>query len=84
MEDLVLQSEIRSECARSPRPEDESLRQWVKTEHHRLHCAEGWPDTPYKKQCSPRPVPCWSAWRRQRSSPLIRWFAWFVPRGEIR
>jgi len=27
----------------------ESLRQWVKTEHYRLHCAEEWPDSPYKE-----------------------------------
>ena len=48
MEDLVLKSEIRSACERSPRPGNESLRQWVKTEHYRLHCVEGWPDSPYK------------------------------------
>ena len=28
---------------------NESLRQSVKTEHYRLHCAEGWPDSPYKE-----------------------------------
>jgi len=49
MENLVLQSEFRSECERSRRPGDESLRQWVKTEHYRLHCAEGWPDSPHKE-----------------------------------
>ena len=49
MENLVLQSDVPSECERSRRPGDESLRQWVKTEHHRLHCVEGWPDSPYKE-----------------------------------
>jgi hypothetical protein len=23
--------------------------QWMRVEHYRLHCAEGWPDSPYKK-----------------------------------
>ena len=49
MEDLVLQSEVRGECKRSRRPGDDSLRQWVKTERYRLHCVEGWPDSPYKE-----------------------------------
>ena len=49
MEDLVLQSGVPSGWERSRRPGDESLRQWVRTEHHRLHCAEGWPDSPYKE-----------------------------------
>ena len=49
MEDLVLQSDVPSECERSRWPGDESLRQWVRTEHHRLHCVEGWPDSPYKE-----------------------------------
>jgi len=39
MEDLVLQSDVPSECERSRWPGDESLRQWV----------EGWPDSPYKE-----------------------------------
>ena len=25
------------------------LRQWAAVEHHRLHCAEEWPDGPYKQ-----------------------------------
>jgi hypothetical protein len=49
MENLVLQSDVPSEYERSRRPGDESLRQWARTEHHRLHCAEGWPDSPYKE-----------------------------------
>jgi len=49
MDNLVVHSEFRSERERSRRPGDASLRQWVKTEHHRLHCAEGWPDSPYKE-----------------------------------
>ncbi len=28
---------------------NESLRQSVRTEHYRLHCAETWPDGPYKE-----------------------------------
>jgi hypothetical protein len=27
---------------------NEMLRQWARVEHHRLHCAEKWPDGPYK------------------------------------
>ena len=23
--------------------------QWMRVEHSRLHCAEGWPDSPYKE-----------------------------------
>ena len=50
MQDLVLRrDEVRNECQRSRRPGDESLLQWVKTEHYRLHCAEGWPDSSYKE-----------------------------------
>jgi len=49
MENLVPQFEVRAECARPRRPGDASLRQWVKTEHYRLHCVEGWPDSPYKE-----------------------------------
>jgi len=49
MQNMVLKSELRRECERSQRPGDEALRQWVKTEHYRLHCAEGWPDSPYKE-----------------------------------
>src|ERR1043165_470845 len=49
MKNLVRQSDVPSECDRSGRPADESLRQWVRTEHHRLHCAEDWPDSPYKE-----------------------------------
>lgn len=47
MENLVPQFEVRTEWPR--RPGDASLRQWVKTEHYRLHCVEGWPDSPYKE-----------------------------------
>ena len=49
MEGLFLQHEIRSKCERWRRPGDARLRQWVKTEHYRLHCVEGWPDSPYKE-----------------------------------
>ena len=28
---------------------DETLRQSIKVEHYRLHCAEQWPDSPYKE-----------------------------------
>jgi len=49
MENPVVQSEVRSEGERSRRRGDDSLRQWVKTEHHRLHCAESWPDSPYRE-----------------------------------
>jgi hypothetical protein len=30
-------------------PVNESVRQYMKIEHYRLHCAEEWPDSPYKK-----------------------------------
>jgi len=56
MENLVLQSDVPSECERSRRPGDEGLRQWVRTEHHRLHCVEGWPDSPYKEAVLAAPV----------------------------
>jgi hypothetical protein len=28
---------------------NQMLSQWIKTEHHRLHCVERWPDSPYKE-----------------------------------
>ena len=28
---------------------NEKLRQWIKTQHYRLHCVEGWADSPYKE-----------------------------------
>lgn len=28
--------------------QDQMLRQWVRMEHYRLHCAESWTDSPYK------------------------------------
>ena len=30
------------------RREDKHIEQWVKMEHHRLHCAQEWPDSDYK------------------------------------
>ncbi len=48
MENLVLQSGVRSECERAW-PDDKSVRQWVKNEHYRLHYAEEWPDSPYRE-----------------------------------
>ena len=30
-------------------PGNETLRQWIRAEHHRLHCVEGWPDSPRKE-----------------------------------
>lgn len=48
MESLFQQSGRRSECERLWSV-DTHLRQWVKTEHYRLHSAEDWPDSPYKE-----------------------------------
>jgi hypothetical protein len=27
----------------------QQLEQWIKVEHYRLHCAEGWPESDYKE-----------------------------------
>jgi len=35
-------------------PVNESLRQFIRLQHYRLHCAEEWPDSPIRKQCSQR------------------------------
>ena len=48
MENLVMQSSVRSDCERLW-PGNKSVRQWVKIEHYRLHCAEEWPNSPYKE-----------------------------------
>jgi hypothetical protein len=34
---------------RQLRPADKHLEQWIKVEHYRLHCAEQWPESDYKK-----------------------------------
>jgi hypothetical protein len=31
------------------RSEDKHIEQWISVEHYRLDCAEGWPDSDYKK-----------------------------------
>ena len=28
---------------------DKHLEQWIKVEHYRLHCTEGWPESDYKE-----------------------------------
>jgi len=30
-------------------PANETLRQWIRAEHYRLHCVEGWPASPLKE-----------------------------------
>jgi len=30
-------------------PVNESLRQFIRLQHYRLHCAEEWPDSPHKE-----------------------------------
>jgi hypothetical protein len=49
MENLILQSGSGTDFSRSRRPGEECHRQWVRMEHYRLHCAEGWPDSPHKE-----------------------------------
>ena len=30
-------------------PANKTLGGWINVEHYRLHCVEGWPDSPYKE-----------------------------------
>ena len=49
MQSMVQESSARGDCERSGWSGTDSLRQSVKIEHYRLHCVEGWPDSPYKE-----------------------------------
>ena len=84
MQNMVLKSELRWECERSQRPGDETLRQWVKTEHYRLHCAEGWPDSPHKEAVLAAARSVLERLEAATIEPFESRFAWFVLQGEIR